>query len=72
MTRSVTDDILTVSNNDGERKGVTFGRKYNKIKILATPKEVVMSDFKMEAVTSADVKQLKNLHCCDSELKKLI
>lgn len=67
----IQDEIINIDYPGEHRMQRRYSARYIKIKILATPKDVVLSDFKMEAVTSADVKQLKNLHCCDSELKKI-
>ncbi|MBR5307663.1 MAG: alpha-rhamnosidase [Clostridia bacterium] len=47
-----------------------YAARYIKIKVLATPKKIMLSDFKFKAVSSADVAQLKNCNCYD-ELKKI-
>lgn len=47
-----------------------YAARYIKIKVLATPKKAMLSDFEFKAVSSADVTQLKACNCCD-ELKKI-
>ncbi len=47
-----------------------YAARYIKIKVVATPEKMMLSDFKFRAVSSADIKQLKEYNC-DSELKKI-
>ena len=48
-----------------------YAARYVKITVLATPKKLMLSEFKFRAVSSADIKQLKKCNC-SYELKKLI
>lgn len=47
-----------------------YAARYVKITVLATPKKLMLSEFKFRAVSSADVKQLKKCDC-NYELKKI-
>lgn len=48
-----------------------YAARYIKIKVVATPKKILLSDFKFRAVSSADVMQLKDVCCSDDKLRKI-
>ncbi len=48
-----------------------YAARYIKIKVVATRQKIVLSDFEFNSVSSADVKQLKELTGCEEALKKI-
>lgn len=48
-----------------------YAARYIKIKVVATRRKIILSDFEFKSVSSADIKQLKELSGCDEALKKI-
>ncbi len=65
------EEIINVDFPEEYEMRRRYAARYIKISVVATPKTIVLRDFRFKAVSSADVKQLKELHTCDDKLKKI-
>lgn len=64
------EEIINIDFPEEYKMHRRYAARYIKIKVVATPKKIILSDFKFKAVSSADAGQLKECNC-DSELKKI-
>lgn len=64
------EEIINIDFPEVYKMPRRYAARYIKIKVLAAPKKIMLSDFKFKAVSSADIAQLKNCNCYD-ELKKI-
>lgn len=65
------EEIINIDFPEEYEMQRRYAARYIKIKVIAASKRIVLSDFKFKAMSSADVKKLKDLHTCDDELKKI-
>lgn len=65
------EEIINIDFPEEYKMPRRYAARYIKIKVVATPQKITLSDFKFRAVSSADIKQLKELHNCCDELKRI-
>lgn len=65
------EEIINVDFPEEYEMRRRYAARYIKIKVVATPRKIVLSDFKFKSVSSADVKQVRELSGCEDELKKI-
>lgn len=65
------EDIINIDFPEVYKMARRYTARYIKIAVVATSKRILLSDFKFKAVSSADVKQLKEYNGRDDELIKI-
>lgn len=65
------DEIINIDFPGEYKMPRRYAARYIKLKVVATPKKIKLSDYKFCAVTSADVKKLSEVSINDNELLEI-
>lgn len=65
------EEIINIDFPDEYKMPRRYAARYIKIKVVATPKKFMLSDFAFRAVSSGDIKKVEKIQNCDRELERI-